>query len=150
MSLKGVVLDALRDGQFCIVLDHINRPSSSFATTIREVMGWALTPVIAVARSPHMEDLGSLHSLFPDRRDRFALANFDRDTAERFAREAVHRAGLSADNREEFLTRVLTFSEGNPGAILAMIQMAKQPSYRSADHIKITPLYIDFRLNRST
>jgi hypothetical protein len=35
-------------------------------------------------------------------------------------------------------------SEGNPGAILRMIAMAKQLKYRNDDHIKWSPLYIDF------
>ena len=28
-----------------------------------------------------------------------------------------------------------------------MLEMAKRPKYRSDEHIKITPLYIDFRMN---
>jgi hypothetical protein len=35
-------------------------------------------------------------------------------------------------------------SEGNPGAILRMIAMARQSKYRNDDHIKWSPLYIDF------
>jgi len=42
---------------------------------------------------------------------------------------------------------LLEFSQGNPGAILSLLEMATHPKYRSADHIKITPLYLDFRLN---
>jgi hypothetical protein len=41
----------------------------------------------------------------------------------------------------------LEFSEGNPGAIVALVEMAKYTKYRSDEHIKITPLYIDFRMN---
>ena len=41
----------------------------------------------------------------------------------------------------------MQFSGGNPGAILAMLKMAGYPKYRSNAHIKITPLYIDFRMN---
>jgi len=48
---------------------------------------------------------------------------------------------------QEFLGKVLEFSGGNPGAILAMLEMAGYPKYRSDEHIKITPLYIDFRMN---
>jgi hypothetical protein len=147
VSLKGIVLDALRDGEFVVVLDHISRPAAAFGATVREIIGWASTPVVAVARSPHMEDIGSLHSLFADRQDRFELRNFDSATAERFARDAVNRVGLEADNMEEFLTRVLQLSRGNPGTIFAMLEMAKQPRYRSARSIKVTPLHIDFRLS---
>jgi hypothetical protein len=47
----------------------------------------------------------------------------------------------------EFLEKVLEYSDGNPGAILALIEMASYPKYRSDEHIKIIPLYIDFRMN---
>ncbi len=145
ISLKGIVLDALREERLFLVLDHLARPSASYAAKVREIVQWA--PVMAVARSPHMEDTGALHALFADRQDRFELRNFEPATAEQFAREAVNRAALQAGNLEEFLARVLELSHGNPGAILAMIAMARQPRYRSADHIKVTGLYIDFRMN---
>ena len=147
MNLKGVVLEALHEGHYRLALDHLNRPSTGFAAVIREVLGWADTPVIAVARSAHMEDVGFLQAFYPDRRDRFEVRNFEPGVAERFAREMVRRAGLSAENMNDFLQRVLDFSQGNPGAIVAMVEMAGHPKYRTEDHIKVAPLYIDFRLN---
>ena len=36
---------------------------------------------------------------------------------------------------------------GNPGTILSLLRMAQHPKYRVAGHIKITPLYLDFRLD---
>lgn len=149
VSLKGIVTDALRDGHYSIVMDHVNRPSQSFAAAVREIIGWCSTPVIAVARSSHMEDTGFLQSLYSDRSEKYELKNFDSGGAESFAHEIVRQAGLSAANIGEFLAKVLEFSEGNPGAILSMLQMAKYPKYRSDEHIKITPLYIDFRMNWS-
>ena len=147
VNLKGVLRDALHDGSYCLVLDHIRRPSYSFASTVRELMGWCNTPVITVARSAHMEDAGFLQPFYPDRADRFELKNFEPDVAESFALAAALRGGLSARNMSDFLERVLEYSQGNPGAIVAMLAMAKHPQYRSDDRIKITPLYIDFRLN---
>jgi hypothetical protein len=149
VSLKGIVMDALREGSYCIVMDHLNRPSQSFAAAVREIISWCSTPVIAVARSSHMEDTGFLQPLYSDRSEKYELKNLDSDVAERFAHEIVKRAGLSASNIGEFLAKVLEFSEGNPGAILSMLQMAKYPKYRADEHIKITPLYIDFRMNWS-
>ena len=55
-NLKGVLRDALHEGDYCLVLDHIRRPSYSFASTVRKLMGWCNTPVITLARSAHMED----------------------------------------------------------------------------------------------
>jgi Cdc6-like AAA superfamily ATPase len=149
VSLKGIVMDALRDGRHSIVLDHLHRPSQSFAAVVREIIGWCSTPVIAVAQSNHMEDTGFLQPLYSDRHDRYELKNFEPITAEQFAHAMVERADLSASNIKEFLGKVLELSQGNPRAILSMLQMAKDAKYRTGEHIKISPLYIDFRMNWS-
>ncbi|HUK48873.1 MAG TPA: ATP-binding protein [Terriglobales bacterium] len=147
VSLKGIVLDALKDGNYAIFLDHIKCPSHSFAAVVREIVGWASTPVSAVARSSHMEDVGFLQPLYSDRSEKYEIRNFDNSTAEQFAREMITRTSLSAPNLNDFVSRILEFTDGNPGAIVSLIQMAKYPKYRSDEHIKITPLYIDFRMN---
>jgi AAA ATPase domain len=150
VALRGIVIEALRKGKHFVVLDHLKVPSQAFAAAVREITDWGRTSVIAVARSPHMEDVGFLRPLFTERSDRFELRNLARPLAEQFAQECVSRIGLSAYNLREFLDRVLEFSQGNPGAILSMLQMAQHPQYRSAERIKITPLYVDFRLNWKT
>ena len=147
VSLKGIVMDALREGSYWIVMDHLNRPSQSFAAVVREIISWCATPVVAVARSCHMEDTGFLQPLYSDRSEKYELKNLDSAVAERFAEEIVRRAGLSASNIAEFVAKVLELSDGNPGAILSMLQMAQYPKYRTDEHIKLTPLYIDFRMN---
>jgi hypothetical protein len=149
VSLKGIVTDALREGSYCIVLDHLKQPSHSFAAAVREIMNWGSTPVIAVARSSHMEDTGFLQTVYSDRSEKYEIRNFEAAVSQRFAQEMVNRAGLSAQNMTEFLDKVLEFSDGNPGALVSMLQMAKYPKYRSDEHIKITPLYIDFRMHWS-
>ncbi len=146
-SLKGIVMDALREREYSIVLDHLKRPSHSFASAVREVIGWGSTPVSAVARSCHMEDTGFLQPLYGDRSQKCEISNFADSTAEQFARERIKRSGLSGTNISEFLDKVLEFSGRNPGAIIALIDMATSPRYRSEEHIKIAPLYIDFRMN---
>jgi hypothetical protein len=146
VTLKGIVMDALREGAYTIVLDHLTSPSHSFAAAIREIMVWGPTPVSALARSSHMEDTGFLRPLYEDRSQKCEVRNFDDATAEQFACEVVKRRSLSGANMSEFLNKVLKFSEGNPGAILRMIDMARYPKYRSNEHIKISPLYIDFRM----
>jgi hypothetical protein len=147
VALKGIVLDALREGEYSILLDHLKRPSSSFASAIREIMGWGSTPVSAVARSSHMEDTGFLQPFYGYRSQRYEIRSFDDATAGEFAREMIKRGGLSGTNMGEFLNKILRFSDGNPGAIVTMIDMARYPKYRSQEHIKISPLYIDFRMH---
>ena len=59
----------------------------------------------------------------------------------------VGRTNLTASNMNEFLSKILQFSEGDPGAIVAPLETAKHPKYQSDEHIKISPLHIDFRMN---
>jgi len=146
VSLKGIVMDALREGEYSIMLDHLKRPSYSLASAVREIMSWGSTPVSAIARSSHMEDAGFLQPLYGDRSQKCEIRNFDDTTADHFAREMIKRRGLSGSNIAEFLNKVLEFSGGNPGAIITMVDMARYPKYRSDEHIKISPLYIDYRM----
>jgi len=144
VSLKGIVSDALRASNYTIVLDHLNRPSPALGSMIREVMAMSSTPVVAVVRSTHMEDAGSVSALLPDRSERLAIKNFDSDTAKSFAEEICEQQQLQAENLRSVLDSMIKSSEGNPGAIIRMIAMAKQSKYRNDDHIKWSPLYIDF------
>jgi len=91
-----------------------------------------------------MEDAGSVSALLPDRSERLAIKNFDSDTAKAFALEVCEQQQLEAENLHSVLGSMIKSSEGNPGAIIRMIAMAKQSKYRNEDHIKWSPLYIDF------
>ena len=86
VSLKGIVMDALREGEYSIILDHLKRPSYSFASAVREVVSWGSTPVSALARSSHMEDTGFLQPIYGDRSQKCEIRNFDDGLAEQFAR----------------------------------------------------------------
>jgi hypothetical protein len=146
LAIKGLVTEALREGSYCVVLDHLGFSSQSFAAAIKELAGWAATPVVAATRSCHMEDVGFLMHLYPGRSDRMELRNFEAGRARRFAQTVAAEGGLTAENLAEFIERAVNLSGGNPGAILSLVELAKQPKYRSEGQVKITPLYIDFRL----
>ncbi len=145
-SVKGLLRNALRNSKYLVIVDHLTRPSQALAASIRELMlNWSV-PVVAVSRSAHMEDVGFVLPLFPDRDERFALRNFDPEVARSFAEAYAAKEGLTAGNVEQFLDRVTEYSGGNPGAILQMIRMAKAPRYSHQNQIKIAPLYIDYRI----
>ncbi len=146
LSLKGIVITVLRGTKYMIVLDHLHRPSHSFAAMVHELMISCSVPIVAVARSAHMEDAGFVAPLFPDRADKLPIKNFDPESATEFAKLVADEFRLRAENLGDFLTRLVEFSEGNPGAIARMIDMATMSKYRLQDHIKVSPLYIDFRL----
>jgi len=146
IALKGLLREALSDSKYLVIADHLVRPSQALAASIRELMvNWSVS-VIAVSRSAHMEDVGFVLPLFPDRAERFALRNFAPEIASRFARGCAEREGLAAENLDQFLDRVVEYSDGNPGAMLQMIRMASAPQYSHGSHIKITPLYIDYKI----
>jgi hypothetical protein len=62
ISLRGIVLDALRRGTYLVVLDHLRGPAAALSADARDLMFYGGTPVVAVARSAHMEDLGFFDS----------------------------------------------------------------------------------------
>ena len=150
VSLKGIVTRVLSGSKYMIILDHLNRPSHSLAATIRELMISCSVPVIAVARSAHMEDAGFAAPMFPDRGDKLAIKNFDPETAEDFVRAVAAERKLTVENFSEFVARVVEFSAGNPGAIVKMVEMAGLSKYRLGDHVKLSPLYIDFRIESAS
>jgi hypothetical protein len=91
-----------------------------------------------------MEDAGSVSPLLPDRSERLAIRNFDSETAKTFALKLCEQQRLAGENLGSVIDSMVKSSEGNPGAILRMIAMARQSKYRNDDHIKWSPLYIDF------
>jgi hypothetical protein len=147
VSLRGIVAAGLGKGAYWIVLDHIQSPSQSFAAHLKDLCGNTATPLIAVARSEHMEDVGFLLPLFSDPCQRYSLRNFDLATSRQFAVQVADKMQLKAANRDQAIEQIVRYSRGNPGAILAMLQMTVNPKYVARQHIKLSPLYIDFRLS---
>jgi DNA polymerase III delta prime subunit len=146
VSIRGIVAEALREASYWIALDHVQSPSQSFASSVKDMCSQTETPLIAVARSAHMEDAGFLLPMFSDRSQKSGLRNFESDTAKEFAMRTAREMQLNAVNRDEAIDKIVHYSKGNPGAILAMLQMAASPKYVSAQRVKLLPLYIDFRL----
>lgn len=146
MTLRGIALEALREGRYTIVLDHLQGPGAGFSSDIRDIMFYGGTPVVAVGRSPHMEDLGFLTPMFVVRSDQMGVQPFGRVETAIFANDIAERTHLTATNLADFLDRIATLSHGSPGAVMAMVQMATRSKYRIGGHIKTSPLYIDFRL----
>ncbi len=146
ISVKGLLREALLNSRYFLVLDHLVRPSQALSAAIRELMLHWSVPVVAVSRSAHMEDAGFVLPLFSDRSERFALRNLSPEVARGFAAGCAERERLTAENLEQFLDKVVEYSGGNPGAVLQMVRMAHAPKYSQQNHLKITPLYIDYKI----
>jgi hypothetical protein len=146
VSLRGIVLEAVRRRTYLMVLDHLHGPVAALSANTRDLMFSGGTPVVAVTRSAHMEDLGFLTPSFALRSERMKLTNFTHSEAIQFAEEVARRTHLRAANLPEFIERVVDLGQSSPGAIVRMLQMARHPKYRVGEYIKTSPLYIDFRL----
>jgi GTPase SAR1 family protein len=147
-SLKGMVQRALDHCPFLLVLDHLSGPSRVATGLIKELNYYGRTPVFFVARTPHMEDIGALQPMCADRSERTELKNFPSTIALEFAQREAEKTALWASNLDHALHSLVEWSEGNPGAILKMIEMAHLPKYRMDDQIKAHVLYLDYRMGR--
>ena len=147
-SLKGIVKRALDQHPFLLVLDHLAGPSRVATGLIKDLNYFDRTPVIFVARSPHMEDIGALQPMCAGKSERLELKEFVPPIALEFARKEASRTGLWASNLDHVLHELVEWSNGNPGAIVHMLKMAHFPRYYSGDQIKVHVLYLDYRMGR--
>ena len=147
-SMKGMVQRALDQAPFLLVLDHLAGPSRIVTGIIKELNYYGRTPVFFVARTPHMEDIGTLQPMCADRSERTEIKNLPAAIALEFGRREAERVSLWASNLDQALRSLVDWSEGNPGSILQMIKMANFPKYRMGDQIKSHILYLDYRMGR--
>lgn len=146
ISLRGIIAAALKEGPYFLVLDHFSFASQQFAALLKSwISEW--TPVVVIARSNHMEEIGYASTLFVERKDRMVLANFAPDVAREFIDWRIENSGLAAENLDEFKQRLLSLSGGNPGVISWLVRLAGLPKYRSGEQIKVTSLYLDFKIH---
>lgn len=148
LSLKGLIVRQLENKRYCIVLDSIAEPTTTIVATVKDLYDFGRTPIIVAAQSCHGEDIGALRPLFCQKNEQIEMKNFDRETALSFAQESAASMSLDSENLDFTLHYICERSEGNPGAILTMLQMARGQIYRSGDQIRVHTLYLDFRMGR--
>src|ERR1035438_4216943 len=97
-SLKGIVQRALDQHPFLLVLDHLAGPSRVVTGLIKDLNYFDRTPVIFVARTPHMEDIGTLQPMCAGKTERLELKEFLPPIALEFAKREASRTGLGYRN----------------------------------------------------
>jgi len=147
-SLKGIVQRALDKHPFLLALDHLAGPSRVVTGLIKDLNYFDRTPVIFVARTPHMEDIGSLQPMCAGKAERLELKEFLPPIALEFAKREANRTGLWASNLDHVLHQLVEWSNGNPGSIVHMLKMAHFQRYYAGDQIKAHVLYLDYRMGR--
>jgi hypothetical protein len=147
-SLKGTVQRALDKHPFLLALDHLAGPSRVVTALIKDLNYFDRTPVVFVARTPHMEDIGNLQPMCAGKAERLELKEFLPPIALEFAKREASRTGLWASNLDHVLHQLIDWSNGNPGSIVHMLKMAHFPRYYAGDQIKAHILYLDYRMGR--
>ena len=147
-SLKGIVQRALEQYPFLLALDHLAGPSHIVTGLIKDLNYFDRTPVVFVARTPHMEDIGTLQPMCAGKSERLELKEFLPPIALEFAKREANRTELRAANLDHVLHQLVEWSNGNPGAIVRMLEMAHFPRYHAGDQIKSHVLYLDYRMGR--
>jgi hypothetical protein len=148
LSLKGIVRRALAEFPCTLVLDHMAGPSRVVTGIIKEFSDYGQRSIFFAARTPHMEDIGTLQPMCADRSERLEVRNFTPAVALEFAKREAERNGLWASNLDTALHSLVDWSDGNPGSILQMLKMVDLPRYRMGDQIKAHVLYLDYRMGR--
>ena len=97
--------------------------------------------MIAVSRDSLR--LGELHRLFWDPRRTVQVTPLSDQEASTLFDLAADRLGLREFDLADFRPRVLDDAKGNPGQIVEMCRMARDPQYHSGQHILFAPLRID-------
>lgn len=147
-SLKGIVQRALEQFPFILALDHLAGPSRVVTGLVKDLNYYDRTPVIFVARTPHMEDVGALQPMCAGRSERLEVKEFAPPVALEFAHREAQRTALWASNLDQVLRSLVDWSNGNPGSIVQMVKMAHFPRYYVGDQIKSHVLYLDYRMGR--
>lgn len=147
-SLQGIAERNLGEQPFLLVLDHLTGPSRVSTNIIKELNYYDRTPVILASRSHHMEDIGMLQPMCADRSERVELKNFPPPIALEYAQKRACELKLVASNLDQALHSIASSSQGNPGNITRMVQMAQLPKYRMGDQIKFHVLYLDHLMGR--
>lgn len=149
IALRGKVLTELAKRDWILILDQIQAPSKVISRLVKDLNDYERTPILFSARSPHMEDIGDLRSLCVYRSSRLELRPWPAQIALQFARHQADLSGLTALNLDEALKFFAELSQGYPGRMLAMLNMAKATAYRQEGHIKFRLIFVDYSMGQS-
>ena len=141
VHLRGLIWNGLEAQGCLIILDGIDGSSFPAYRFFQRVYHSPGTTMIAIARDVFR--LGELHRLLWDPRRTIQMAPLTETESLTLFKRAANRFGLREFDLAGFRPRVLESAKGNPGQIVEMCRMARDPQYRSGQHILFAPLRID-------
>jgi hypothetical protein len=141
IHLKGLLWESLEADPGILILDHLNDPGHR---THRFLQRLCFTPgmaLVAAARD-HLR-LGELRRLFWDPRKAVHIQPLSEAEAVQLFETAADHFGLRGLHLEDFREKVLDCACGNPGQIVEMCRLARNPQYLAGKYIKFALVRID-------
>lgn len=141
VRLRGLIWSGLEASPCLLVLDGIEGSSFQAYRFFQRVKFTRGMRMIAVSRDPFR--LGELHRLFWDPRGTVQMMPLSEAEASTLFELAADCFGLREFDLSDFRPRVLENAKGNPGQIVEICRMARNPQYQSGKHLMFAPLRID-------
>ena len=141
VHLRGLIWSALAASPRLLVLDGIEGSSFQAYRFFQRLYHTPGMTIIAISRDPLR--LGELHRLFWDPRLTVEMTPLSDPEAATLFDLAADRFGLREFDLADFRPRALDSAKGNPGQIVEMCRMARDPQYRAGKHVLFAPLRID-------
>jgi hypothetical protein len=141
VHLKPLVLNGLSANPQCVILEDLEEVEPRMYRFLQKLYYVPGACLIATGRS--RSRLGRLQRLLWEPREELVLKPLSRRESLQLFEEACRAFRLHLFDSDGFRQRVIQAAHGNPGQILSMCRLAGQPEYRSGDHIKFAPLWID-------
>jgi energy-coupling factor transporter ATP-binding protein EcfA2 len=142
-ALQALLFDAFTKKPFTLILDPLEFMSRQLYELLRDVERITQTPLVFVARSPHMEAIGNATRFYWPRDQHVALGPLLSDDAEKLFDLRIALWEKLPKNMHEFRQHILDYADGNPGTLLRLMEMAPSNTYWSGGAIKIHLLTVD-------
>jgi hypothetical protein len=145
-ALRTILGEVLSGAAFAFVLDPAGFLSPGFYELLRDLQRAAATPLVLVARSSHMEDIGHATRFAWPKEQRLALGPLPAAEVAQLFDQELARWPRRPSNLEAFRAHVLGYAGGNPGTLLGLARLAQSKTYWTGDRLKVNLLTIDFNL----
>jgi len=141
LHLKPLVWDAIRAHPQCVILENLAHGDPRMYRFLQELYYIPDASLMVTVRSS--QSIGHVRKLFWDPRETIVMKPLTHLESLRLFDEASRAFDLDSFGLDDFRQKVIDAARGNPGQIIAMCRLAKDPQYRSGRYIKFLPLRMD-------
>lgn len=142
--LGGLAAQAMRESDYWLFFDHVPTVTHALARLLSDFMRRCKAPVYLTARSQSKHEIGEARKLYWNPEMRLELGALTESAATDLFKSCWQAGGPEALDLEQARLEILRASGKNPGAILAMCALAREPRFQSGGRIKTRLLRTEF------